>query len=285
MQSVNPSQNELADLRTVQEAMVRIWSDKQYFEGLAKEQRQPSEPENSIINSLDPKRFKLYQEDVLVRRMYLINQCFKLTWKALANEGEALVNNYWNQHPSTNFNAINELEFFPDFLQNSNAIKNYPYLVDLAKYEWLRRKAQIEGAAMERSASTDLSSKNDLQIMEPILNPSLVLGRFKFPVHKIAGRIAANRWKKYTYERDDHFIAIYQSLNDRKKLRVIELDEFSFMLLDFAKSNQSTYEELIQYACSLLPGEEAAATATDLLEMCFQFEQVDMILGSRSTIQ
>ncbi len=287
MQSVNTSQNALADLRTVQEAMVRIWSNKQYFESLSLANRQTSELEKAIINSLDSKRLKLYQDDILIRRIYLVKQCFKLTWKVLADEGEGeeLVNNYWNQHPSSNSNAFFELEFFPNFLHNSNAIKNYPYVVELAKYEWLRHKALFDSSAMKRARSANLFSKNDRQTMVPMLHPALVLANFNYPVHKIAGRTAANRWKEQTYKTDDHYIAIYQSLNDRKKLRVIELDEFSFMLLDYARSNRLTYEELIQYACSLLPGEDAVATATELIEMFIQFEQLDMILGSSKHIQ
>lgn len=138
-----------------------------------------------------------------------------------------------------------------------------PYLADLAAYEWMRRKVHISAEPL--AAGRRFGGEIRLAV-----NSSLMLERFDYPVHTIAKRVAAGRWRKHSYEMDSHFLAVYQDPPDRCNLRLQELGALAFDFLQKIVGGDLPGDFLHQSSwlksrSEGLSHEEAKAAVEDLL--------------------
>lgn len=268
------------NLKAVQEALVKILGNCHEFKRFEQSDEMDS-LDKEILGKLDPSGVKSYADDVSLRRIQAVGQCYRLTCKMLGKDRDTFVDNYWIHNPSSYHNPIHELASFPIFLRAANAQRTYPYLIDLAEYEWLRKRVLLIATEIVRCDSIDLSLASNRKTQQPVLNPTLAIQHFNYPVHKIASRVAAGRWKKYSYEAQDFYLVAFQNLRQRDELRIIELGEFSFVLLRYAIETKCSYESMLQYAIGLAPEQSVEDTTADVIELLIQFDELDIILGSR----
>ncbi|MBX9689325.1 MAG: hypothetical protein K2X27_21630 [Candidatus Obscuribacterales bacterium] len=270
----------MTSLKEIQEAMVGIWGSRKGFEDYAKSGQIPGLG-NEFESQLDPNRVKLYFEDVSTRRAQVTRNCYSLTLRVIGKNKTGLVEKYWEKYKSSSSNPIFELANFPKFLRDEcEELKDFPYLADLAEYEWMRRELQLDSSILECGSFIDLKSSSKRQLHKPVANATIKLRRFGYPVHQIASRTAAGRWRKHRYEAGDFYLAVYQDPKDRTETRIQGLGQLAYKLLEVMISGRSSYEELIQYAVEELPDDKLSRTRNSVIEMLRQFNNCGILLGS-----
>lgn len=268
----------MSNLKDTQEALIKILSSRKNFEAF----QQKGGMLGQTLGSICPDRAKQYFNDIASRRLYLTQNCYALTLRVLGKAKKDLVEKYWSNHGSSIFNPVFELADFPEFLrdefQETNSI---PYLIDLAHYEWLRRSVMINPSAIEKGQQIDLDSLEQRRLNRPFLNSTLLLREFNYPVHTIANRVAAGRWKKHSYAARKFYLAAYQDPEQRSAICVRELGEFAFCLLSNAREKSWSYDQLLQGALELAVEESTEEIIDSAIEMLQQFEQCGIFRGSR----
>ncbi|MBX9720530.1 MAG: hypothetical protein K2X81_03955 [Candidatus Obscuribacterales bacterium] len=261
--------------------MVNVFGREGYCSKIDAEDKsiEPAE----LFAGVDKERLALYAKHVGIRRFSLTKSCYSLTLKVIGQRKREIVEEYWIAHRSSSFNPVYELEKFPAFIREQKDLLDlYPYLADLAEYEWLRRSALICPAQIENGDKINYCSKDNRKKYSPLLNATLVLKRFDYPVHTIASRVAASRWRKYSYEKNEVYLLAFQDLFERDQLRVMELGELAWELVNLACCKHICYEELLGAAAQLMPEQSYEETSTDIIGLLQDFELRGILTGSRA---
>lgn len=271
----------MASLKDIQEAMVNVFSQEGHCSEI--DAKKNSAEKAELFAGVDKERLALYAKHVGIRRFNLTRSCFGLTLKVIGERKREIVEEYWVAYKSSSFNPVYELEKFPVFVRSKKELLAlFPYLGDLAEYEWLRRSVLICPAQIEYGDKIDYWSPGDRKKYSPLLNATGILKKFDYPVHTIASRVAASRWRKYSYERRDVYLLAYQDLRERDQLRILELGELAFELVNLACCKHVCYEDLFLAAARLMPEQSYEDTCADIIALLQDFEDRGVLTGSRA---
>lgn len=184
-------------LQEVQDLMIRLWSNTKDFETFKVTGELPGVPKE-LLAGLDAERVGMYHRDVMSRRMRFTRAGYALTLRVLEDNKTKVVDQYWQEYGSSHFCPFESRGTFPDFLRSQTELMSkFPYLADLAAYEWFRRTASENGDEFERGQGIDLSSEEKRKQFSPIMNPSVIAQKFDYPVDRIAKRTAGGRWRHH----------------------------------------------------------------------------------------
>lgn len=276
--------NIMATLKELQEALVKLWGDPDELER-CKLGDHGSDLQRELIYVINPSRMRLYQDDVAARRMSLMDESYGLTMRILGKDAKRLVTKFWVKNPSSFHNPVHEMKAFPEFLRSENvAADTVPYLVDLAAYEWLWRSVLMNSTDLEEGKSVDINDPVIRRSYRPVVNSTLEIRHFDYPVHTIANRVAGHRWKKSSYEIEDAFMVGFQNPDNREEFRPLELGEWTFNIIELAMQKKCSYDELIQESIKLLNDDtddsEGEITA-EIIDLFIQLEELGIFMGSR----
>ncbi len=267
-------------LQEVQELMMRLWSNAKDFETFKSTGELPGVPKE-FLAGLDPERVAMYHRDVMSRRMRFTKGAYTLTLRVIGADKDKIVNQYWDEYASSHFNPFESRDTFPIFLRTKTELmEKYKYLANLAEYEWLRYIVIGSGADMEVGQELDVDSAETRKQYYPVVNSTILLKKFDYPVDKVAKRVAGGRWRHYKYKVKDYFLAVYQDPDDREEIRVQELGEVSFKLLESALKKKS-FEQLVAEAVELIAEQSAEETTDDVIYMFQQFARCGIFLGQK----
>ncbi len=267
-------------LKEVQDLMMRLWSNSNDLETFKSTGELPGVPKE-FLEGLDPERVAVYHQDIVARRMRFTKGPYALTLRVIGNDKGKIVNQYWDEYASSHFDPFEGRDTFPAFLRTQNELmEKYPYLADLAEYEWIRFSVIGSGAELEVGQPLDLESVESYKQYYPVVNSTILLKKFDYPADKVAKRVAGGRWRHYKYKVKDFYLVVYQDPEDREEIRVQELGEVAYKLLESAQK-QKSFEQLVQEAIELIPEQTAQETTADVIYMFQQFARVGIFMGQK----
>lgn len=178
-------------------------------------------------------RIKIYRELVRNSLSDVISNIYPYTREILKNEWNKLLPAYLEAYPPTSPILNRVAERFSDYLsKQKNILKRYPFISELALYEWL------ELEVYEKEVAESNGRKNG----QSLLNPIHVLHRFQFPISEIVENIK-NKKRLGRIKQRPTTILIYR---DPKTLtvRFFELEPGVLAYIELIK--KGLREDLIQ---------------------------------------
>ncbi len=82
-----------------------------------------------------------------------------------------LCQNYRRQYPNTSHKLLYAVQSFPAFLKETTWIKQFPFLSDLAEYEWGESLLQNKHNAHVDESVTPFAINQNLETVSPVWNP------------------------------------------------------------------------------------------------------------------
>jgi hypothetical protein len=153
----------------------------------------PDLPSLSSLQGVESHRVALYEELLFNTVLETLQNIYPYTYQLLSQQGEkegtwlALAEQYRRDYPNQSYKLMGAVCHFPDFLATQTKwMKQYPYLKDLALYEWLE---MVVLNLPNMSESIDLpGSLPDLPVWrnyKPVWNSARQLHSFSFHVPEI----------------------------------------------------------------------------------------------------
>lgn len=141
-------------------------------------------------NVYAPKRFNVYRNNVIVGLTEAVKDGFPLVERIVGEEFfEAMAREYVRHNPPASPLLFLYGENFADFIAEFEPAKSVPYLADMARLEYYKRRAYFAGDADYRDPTkTDLE---ELLALPLSLHPSVFVMRSAYPIVSIYERLNA----------------------------------------------------------------------------------------------
>ena len=167
-------------------------------------------------------RLKIYRELVRNSLFSLISNFYPCTHKILNKHWKVLLSKYIEQYPPNSPILSKVGEHFPEFLKKEKSIiKKYPFISELALYEWL----EVETYEQE---------DNEVKNKQLVLNPIHTICRFEYQIPEIAEKIKDKK-PLGKIKKEQTNVLIYRDPKDFS-VRFIELSNGTVAYLELSKS-------------------------------------------------
>lgn len=147
----------------------------------------------SALQGVEARRLALYQELMFNTVAESLQSIYPYTYQFMSANGrdakiwEALVEDYRRAYPNPSHKLMGAVEHFPEFLsQQEDWLAQYPFLSELALYEWLEMQVlNLPDSHPPMAHPHGLPSLDELAHYAPVWNPSRVLQHFEYPIPEL----------------------------------------------------------------------------------------------------
>jgi hypothetical protein len=202
--------------------------------------------------------------------------------KILAKKWTKTVDEYLIVFPPNHYHLNSIAKRFPEFLAKNNEsyIARHPFIVDLADYEWTELEVLEKPVRIIQQTWLPLNSPGDFTNLKPILNPTLVLRQYNYPIVRIVTQLESHSKLPKSIKAKSTNVSIYRDPISAK-CKFIELGNTASKIIDSCSGNNATFTDLIKLAIKDNPHSDPQKTVTELLELVEQFQKLSVFVGNK----
>lgn len=262
-------------LEEIEALLVRLWTDQAF----ALEQGEADIDDRNLPEfaqgKLDKRRLALYSDVLRLNHLQTLQALYPRTAKVIGKDWQRVALAYCRrlpdlirQHQAGNFLLNNIGAYFHDFFQaqEGSLIQIYPYLPNLIDFEWQQARLTESSQDIPANPPTRLSSTSNLDEEMPVLNPVMQLLRYKFDITDLINAIDdCDEDSKPQVEPKDTIILAVRNPNTHK-VRVVELNEITALVIETAAQGNRSYQDLISVAADhcLIPQDQLTRHCLEL---------------------
>lgn len=269
------------NLRDIERALYALWNRKaareQFLSGC-----QPDAVHPGLIGYIDERGVRLYANMMEIGRLDLMASIYPICRELLGKSFNTLVTDYFEVMPAEHFNLNQSARRFSEYLQTAEKqIKRYPFLGELAEYEWLELAVMEDEAEIDDSKPLKFAEQTDidpvrLAAFKVKLNPTLVARTFKYPIADIIELVEAGS-KMPRRQKAETSRTLFFRCPQEEHCRFLQVGELTYELV--AKmAAEASLGELLTYACSRSGG-DANETVSEVLALIEELQEKGLILS------
>jgi hypothetical protein len=239
--------------------------------------------ELSALQGIEGRRLALYEELLFNTVLETLQNIYPYTYRLLSRRGSAeaewkvVAESYRRAYPNQSYKLMGAVSSFPEFLSEQAALmETYPFLSDLALYEWIEMEViNLPDPAAEIDFPDAIPPLEKLAEFRPVWNPARRLHRFRFHMPEVLEQMKQSNFEMQNQEvllkRTD--ILIYRDPTTLEA-RFFCLNELTAELIALSEVHPVSYQELLLLiqeqspALKVLPIEIIAMQAYGLFETC-----------------
>lgn len=237
----------------------------------------------------DPKGIMLYADLMQIGQMNLMESIYPACQRIIS-DFELHVYNYMQEFPPIHFNLNQAAKGFSDYLLNScpSLLKKYPFLPELADYEWIELEVMEVDVDWPFYEQIVLNDPGLFATCKPVLNPTLRLRKYKYPISDIVDKLIDNSDSDSNDNAQDLVksvkkkpvtLAIFREPKTHE-VKFLELGEITRFAIEQIITNKPTYQELLALTIPAFPKRKADEVVLELLDIFPKLEEHKLILGS-----
>lgn len=269
-----------SSLRDIEKTMTTLWMRRQEREAFL--EGDESKINADIAGQIDKSGVELYASLLNYGHQDVISSIFPFCAKLLHKHWEEIVDDYLEEYPPNHYNLNRSAERFPEYLDRHQPKlkKRFPYIVELADYEWLELELLEKDAIPPQSELETLESPEQFADYAPIVNPALALRRYNYSIMKIAEEIESSCQKPRNSSRMPTNIVVYRDPCGNRS-RFLEVGSVAASIIEMALEGKAPYSELISFAVSMNPNHDPQSTVIEFLAMVENLQENHLFLGNR----
>lgn len=263
----------MSSLREIEKHLTAMWM-----------QTQPAEAA-SVSHLLDDEIFdekgaKLYARLIGYGHIDVLTSIYPYCHKVLNRRWEGIVQAYVQKFPPEHFHLNSSARKFPEFLKDYDLslLDKFPYLPELADYEWLEMEILEVDTVIDTTAKTTLDQPEAFTTLIPVLNQTLQIRSYTYPIQKIVDLIEEGKGFRKRFKPDACHVAMFRD-PESHRVRIMDLGHDAHILL--SETSNQTYGDLARRAVELAPHDDPQSTITDFIELIEDFHSVNLIVGER----
>jgi hypothetical protein len=269
----------LSSLREIERTMTLLWMNREarhdFLAGHNKEIPAP------IANEIDRRGVELYAQLLKFGHHDVMQSIYPLCAKLLGKSWESIVDDYLEANPPDHFNLNRSAKRFPQYVESalSNYTKRFPYLAELADYEWIEMEMLEINKDLPQSDLEKLETPEQFTIYSPVVNPAMITRHYQYPIIAIAERIEASKHKPVKVKPGASDVVVYRS-PQTNGCRFLSVGPVAAKIIEAARDKKSTYADLISLAVSMNPNDNPTQVVADFLELVEYLQTNHLFLGS-----
>ncbi|WP_373532322.1 putative DNA-binding domain-containing protein [Vampirovibrio sp.] len=246
----------------------------------------------ALLGQQDASKLALYQELMFNTVRDTLQNIYPFTYALLSQHGQdlqawhTLVDDYRRHCPNRSYKLMGAISNFHDYLATqADLMEHYPFLADLALYEWLEMEVlNLPDVALSSGLKPEVPGLTQLGSFCPVWNPVKRLQGFHYNIPILLDQLQAKRSTAplASAPRDPVEILIYRD-PETLEVRFFCLNEITASLMRLSEAG-SYHQALLALKLELpmladIPAAVIAEQALALFQNCLQ---KGMLLGSVS---
>ena len=235
-----------------------------------------------ILRAADPDGVALYGRMINYGHHDVMDSIFPYCSQLLGDDWYEVVEEYLLRFPPDHYNLNHICRHFAEFLSKYGQVhlKRFPFLSELADYEWLELEKIEDTAPFVCGDNSLISSPEQIITMAPIVNATMVIRYYKYPIAEIAARLESGRKVRKKTQPQDTYLAIFRD-PETHKVRFLELGKAACGVVEAASKGLCSYQSLLQLAVSLSPELAPDQAVLDFLQLVEDLQKAFLFTGSQ----
>ncbi len=208
-------------------------------------------------------RLDIYANMYFYRIRDSLKEDFPAVLKCLGETGfHNLITSYLAKNPPTHFSLRYAGQYLPRFIRNSKEVQKYPFLAELARFEWdlLTSFDAVDNPPLVIEELKKIAPDQWSQLVFN-LSPSLIVRKYKWPVDQIHSRLLAGKKIKVPEKKPIVFCIWRQNYRVHHRPLIDRLEQKSLILLQKGKS----FGDMCQTAAKNIGIDQAPSAMASLL--------------------
>lgn len=281
-------------LKEIEELLLRLWTDPNYLAAATAAGALP----DLANEELDLRGASVYAAVLKANRLETMKAICPRTYKVAAEQWERLILSYCNKmselasnrNPDSNHFLLNNMAayFHGYFLaEEVQLAAEHPYMADLIHFEITEAELGELDVEIRCQKQPELKDARQFSSLAPIINPCLRVLRYQFNIPEIISVIdsvaidplSENKEPLLFEEKAVVLLAVRNPLSH--KIRIIEVNELTALLVDTAIAGTRSYQDLVALAADhcLLSRE---SLANHCLELFTELKEQFVIVGNHA---
>ena len=281
-------------LKEIEELLLRLWTDPNYLAAATAAGALP----DLANEKLDLRGASVYAAVLKANRLETMKAICPRTHKVAAEQWERLILSYCNKMPelasnrkpdSNHFLLNNMAAYFHGYFlaEEVQLAAEHPYMADLIHFEITEAELGELDVEIRCQKQPELKDARQFSSLAPIINPCLRVLRYQFDIPEIISVIdsvaidplSENKEPLLFEEKAVVLLAVRNPLSH--KIRIIEVNELTALLVDTAIAGTRSYQDLVALAADhcLLSRE---SLANHCLELFTELKEQFVIVGNHA---
>ncbi len=170
-----------------------------------------------IDKEIDRAGVELYAELLNYGHHGVMSSIYPLCEKLLGKVWQGAVELYLEECPPNHYNLNRMAKRFPEFVMEHlpEQIERFPFLGELADYEWVEMELLEYNEDTPRSDLASLQSPSEFAQYAPIVNPASIIRHYQFPIIEIASKIENSKRKPAKVRARKSYVVTYRESEDK----------------------------------------------------------------------
>jgi uncharacterized protein len=275
-------------LREIQKTIATFWINGEAREWLEDGADPSTTPDvvkpldNNLLQSADAKGVGLYGRMISYGHHDVMDSIFPYCSQLLGDTWQEAVDDYLIHYPPDHYNLNKICRHFSEYLlkHGQQYLQRYPFLAELADYEWLELEKIDENLVITRGDDSGISTPDQIVTLGPIVNPTLTVRHYRYPIADIAAKLENGKKVRRKVPAKATHLAIYRD-PESHRARFLELGAAAATIVETAHTENGNYQSLLQLAVSLTPELPPDQAVLDFLQLIEDLQTALLFTGSQ----
>jgi len=272
-------------LEYIQSTLQSLWLDEEfcqeYFRDMADYSSTAQQSRPPLL--IDRRGVELYGRLLRYGWHDTMSALYPVCEALLKDQWRATVDRYIKVCPPSHFNLNQMGKQFPNYLIacEDSIVKQYPFIAQLADYEWLELEVLEHSAIVSREPWQSLDATEQFEGLRPIINPTLQLRRYDYRIADLSYNIENEDEDEIDDISDvqETFVVGFRPFQSSNS-KLIEASNLSVLLLEKAASQEFSYKDLALIAIQYYDGEAPECIILEFIELVEKLQELHVLLGS-----
>lgn len=267
-------------LHDIEKTLTALWMNRSLREEFLAGATTSFDP--ILVEQIDRNGVELYAGLLNYGHHDVLDSIYPLCAKLLGKSWFDAVERYLKEFPPTHFNLNRIGKNFPRFVREhmEQESKRYPFLYELADYEWLEMELLECRTQAPKSELESLETPEQFALFAPIVNPVLALKHYHYPLTSIAAKLEQPKSGAIKTRRKETNVIIYRDPHNHR-CRFMSVGSTARAIIETAQRATTPYTELIALAVSSNPQSDPQATISEFLDLIERLQSAQLLLGNK----
>lgn len=235
-----------------------------------------------LVESLDRRGVRLYASLLRIGHHDVVDSIYPGCARLIGQKWDDVVDDFIAKFPPEHYNFNRTAERFSIYLERHGErfLRKYPYLAELADYEWMELAVMERDVTIELFPCEDLSTPHHFDRYAPVVNPTLVVRRYSYPLPAIVDHLRDGCCLPAKVAPSPTAVALYRDPHTHM-CRFLELGNLAAAIVCRAAEQPVSYGDLAGAAIAGSPERNPQDTALEFIDLIDSLQEARLFVGSR----